>query len=73
MKRIVKTGKKYKHFKGDICEVLYIAYDSEDLSQKVVYRHGDKVWVRDYDEFLSEVDKKKYPNVSQTYRFEEID
>ena len=61
------------HFKGDICEVLNIAYDSEDLSKKVVYKHNDKVWVRDYDMFNSLVDKKKYPNVKQKYRFEEVD
>ncbi len=73
MERIIKVGKKYKHFKGDICEVLNIAYDSEDLSKKVVYKHNDKVWVRDYDMFNSLVDKKKYPNVKQKYRFEEVD
>lgn len=39
----------------------------------VVYRqlYGDgKLYVRPYDMFLSKVDKEKYPNISQVYRFE---
>lgn len=46
------------------------------LKQKkkyVVYRrlYGDgSLWIRPLDMFLSEVDKEKYPNVKQKYRFE---
>ena len=72
MERVIEVGKTYKHFKGHIYEVIAIATDSEDLSKKVIYKNietGD-VWVRDYDMFNSLVDKKKYPNVSQEYRFE---
>lgn len=41
----------------------------------VVYKamYGDyKKYVRPIDMFLSKVDKSKYPNVEQTYRFEFI-
>lgn len=79
--REVVIGGLYRHFKGKVYKVLLVAYDSEinnnEESRKVVVyeaQYGDKkVWVRDYDMFLSEVDHNKYPEVSQKYRFELID
>lgn len=44
----IKIG-KYRHFKGNEYEVLYVAKNSETLEPMVVYRalYGDKsVWVR---------------------------
>ena len=73
MKREVIPGKKYRHFKGDIIEVLYIAKHSETLEDFVIYNHKNQTWARPYDIFISEVDHKKYPNVKQKYRFEEED
>ena len=70
--RKIEKGKKYKHFKGDIVTVLELAKDSETLEDLVVYEHNNQIWVRSLEMFLSKVDKKKYPNVEQTYRFEEI-
>lgn len=74
MNKIVKNG-IYKHFKGDYYLVLDIAIHSEDKSSYVVYRglYGDNdLYIRPLDMFLSEVDKKKYPNVKQKYRFEYV-
>lgn len=71
--REVVVGNKYRHFKGKIVEVIAIAKDSEDLSLKVVYNHDGETWVRNMTDFLSEVDHKKYPDVKQKYRFEEIE
>ena len=71
--REVIPGKTYRHFKGDVVKVLYVAKDSETLEKKVVYEHKGEVWVRDYNMFLSKVDKEKYPDVLQEYRFEEVD
>ena len=74
MERVIEVGKIYKHFKGHIYKVIAIALDSEDLSKKIVYENkiDGKVWVRDYDMFNSLVDKEKYPNITQKYRFEEV-
>lgn len=76
----VKIGKKYRHFKGNMYEVLHIAYDCEstddNLRKLVVYKalYGDnKIWVRDYEIFTSKVDKEKYPDVNQEYLYELID
>ena len=77
----VIVGKKYRHFKGNLYEVLLIAYDSESNNDKeyrkvVIYQalYGDNLkWARDYDMFNSLVDKEKYPEVKQEYRFELVD
>lgn len=72
MREVVIHG-IYKHFKGDYYIVEDIATDSETEKKCVVYRalYGDeKLWVRPYDMFISKVDKKKYPDEKQEYRFE---
>ena len=81
MERIIGIGKKYKHFKGNLYKVLDIVYDSEsnnddELKKVVIYEalYGDNLrWARPYDMFNSLVDKEKYPNIEQEYRFEEVD
>ena len=43
------TGKYYRHFKGNLYRVLYIAKHSETLEDIVVYQamYGEKgIWVR---------------------------
>ncbi len=44
----IKLG-RYRHFKGNEYEVLYLAKNSETLEQEVVYRalYGEReIWVR---------------------------
>ena len=72
MERTIEVGKKYRHFKGHIIEVVLLAKDTETLEDLVVYKHLGKneYWVRPLSMFLSKVDKDKYPDVTQEYRFE---
>ena len=71
--RKIEVGKKYRHFKGNIMKVLYIAKHSETEELLVIYEHNNVIWARPYDMFNSLVDKEKYPNVTQEYRFEEVE
>ena len=70
--RIPKKGEIYRHFKGNLYEIIIIARDSETLEEKVVYKevNGNAVYVRSLPMFVGLVDKEKYPNVSQEFRFE---
>ncbi len=72
MREIVKGG-IYRHFKGDYYLVETLAKDCETTEPVVVYRQlygNGGLWVRPLSSFMAEVDKKKYPDVKQVYRFE---
>ena len=71
--RKLEVNRIYKHFKGDYYIVLGTGINWETLEEYVIYRalYGDgKVYLREINNFLSEVDHEKYPNVKQKYRLE---
>ena len=73
MEKEIKVGRIYRHFKGDYYLVEDIVIDSETKGKMVLYRalYGDgKRYVRPYEMFASRVDRVKYPNVEQKFRFE---
>ena len=68
-----KAGECYRHFKGDRYKVLMIATHTETNEELVIYEglYGEHpVFARPLEMFTSKVDKDKFPNVLQEYRFE---
>ncbi len=71
-----RPGDIYQHFKGNKYQVTAIAIDAETQEKCVVYQalYGEFItYVRKYAEFVSEVDKEKYPQVSCRYRYSSME
>ena len=69
----VIKNRVYRHFKGDYYLVVDVAQHSETDEKLVIYRtlYGEgKLYARPYEMFVSKVDREKYPDVKQEYRFQ---
>lgn len=85
MDRDFKAGDIVSHFKRQyisdenakdyLYEIIALAKHSETGELMVVYKalYGEMgTWVRPYDMFMGKVDKEKYPDIKQEYRFEKV-
>ena len=82
MKTRLEKGDIVKHFKREtvdknttlyLYKIINIATHSESKELMVVYQglYDDFLWyVRPYEMFMSKVDKEKYKDIKQEYRFE---
>ncbi len=72
MRKDPRPFEKYRHFKGKDYQVITLAKDASDGRDIVVYQAlypPYQMFVRSLREFMSDVDRKKYPDVMQKERF----
>ncbi len=86
--RRLHAGDIVQHFKREtlsqkdkekniyLYKIVGLAKHTETKEMVVVYQslYGDfGMYVRPYDMFIGKVDKEKYPDIQQVYRFEKVE
>lgn len=72
-KIILVNGMQYRHFEGTIYKIIAIATHATSGETFIVYESPDHhVFTEPYDHFVQKVDRKKYPEATQKFRFEAV-
>ena len=75
-RELPRQDEVWRHFKNKLYRIVAIAQHTETGEQFVVYQamYGDGgIYARPLEMFMSEVDREKYPEVEQEYRFVRVE
>ncbi|MBO5388832.1 MAG: DUF1653 domain-containing protein [Lachnospiraceae bacterium] len=76
LRREWKAADIVRHFKGTEYVIIGIGVDTNNEQEVIIYKKADNtgnIWVRPRYEFESAVDKDKYPDAEQEWRFELVE
>lgn len=72
MRELPKANEIWLHFKGGKYQIITLAEHTETGEKFVIYKALSgtmKTYARPMKDFMSEIDKEKYPKAEQDYRF----
>lgn len=72
----IQAGQTVKHFKGGLYIVLgtnVLMHDTKERYVIYMQKSTGLIFIRPWVMFCSEVDREKYPDVKQQYRFEVVE
>lgn len=75
MRDLPQAHETWRHFKNNMYEIITIAEHTETGEKFVIYKALQdtmKTYARPLKDFMSEVDKAKYPKADQDFRFVKV-
>ncbi len=63
-----QPGERYRHLKGELCQIVAVAVYSETQEELVIYQelYGDfRICAKELNQFLGEADPEKYPDMQK--------
>ncbi|MBD5087516.1 MAG: DUF1653 domain-containing protein [Clostridiales bacterium] len=72
----IKAGDIYRHFQGNLYQIVTVGKHVETLEEYIVYQalYGEfQIYIQKLQDFFAVLDKEKYPEIEQKYCYEKVE